>query len=46
MQKGQKKLKTTDLSEKSFPPNTVVFINEWLCSCHGRNIKCYDPKYP
>ena len=28
----KKKLKTTDVSHQGFPPNTVVFINESLCS--------------
>ena len=28
----KKKLKTNDLSQRGFPPNTVVFINESLCS--------------
>ena len=30
--RGKKKLKTTDRSQKGFPPNTTVFINESLCS--------------
>ena len=30
--RGKKKLKTTDLSPKGFSPNTIVFINENLCS--------------
>ena len=29
--RGKKKLKTTDLSQKGFPPNTIVFTNESLC---------------
>ena len=28
----KKKLKTNDLSQRGFPPNTIVFINESLCS--------------
>ena len=32
--RGKKKLKTTDLSQKGFPPNTIVFIKESLCSCY------------
>lgn len=48
--KGKKKLKTTDLSQKCFPPNTIFFINEGLCSyCtdfYGQNIKKYGPKNP
>ena len=30
--RGKKKLKTTGLSQKSFPPNTIIFINKSLCS--------------
>ena len=30
--RGKNKLKTTDPSKKGFPPNTIVFINESLCS--------------
>ena len=30
--RGKKKLKTTDLSQKGFPPSTTVFINKSLCS--------------
>ena len=30
--RGKKKLKTTDLSQKGFPPNIIVFIKESLCS--------------
>ena len=30
--RGKKKLKTTELCQKGFPPNTIVFINESLCS--------------
>ena len=29
---GKKKLKTINLSQKGFSPNTIVFINESLCS--------------
>ena len=30
--RGKKKLKTTDLSQKSFPSSIIVFINESPCS--------------
>ena len=30
--RGKKKSKTADLSQKGFPPNTIVFINESLRS--------------
>ena len=47
--RGKNKLKTTDLSKKGFPPNTIFFINESLCS-HYRFLcsecKNYGPKNP
>ena len=32
IRRGKKELKTTDLSHKDFPPNTIVFIDETLSS--------------
>ena len=32
---GKKKLKTTDLIQKNFPPSTTVYIKESLCSYYN-----------